>query len=198
MVHVVPLLGVATQAEPTEGNATVGETVEHATEAQPDNPILPTGPELAWGAASFLLLWALMKFVLLKPIIETMDKRAERIRHDLGNAEQLRAEAAATLTDYETSVTAARAEASRLLDEARAEAEEQRRAVLAEAEAEVTRLRAQANEEVARVKAEALAGMRASVAGIAVQAAELVVGRGLDAAAYRPAVDEYLDRASQN
>ena len=40
--------------------------------------------------------------------------------------------------------------------------------------------------------------MRANVATIAVQAAELVVQKRLDETAQRALVDEYLNRASQN
>jgi F-type H+-transporting ATPase subunit b len=209
VVHVAPLLGALTQAEPAEGhpsevapsagNEATGESGGHeVVEAQPDNPILPTGPELAWGAASFLLLWALMKFVLLKPIISTMEQRAERIEHDLRNAEELKTQAAASLADYEASLASARTEASAIIDGARSEAEEERRAVLAAAEAEASELRAQAGAEVAEAKAEALRSMRASVVTIAVQAAELVVQKRLDEGAQRAIVEEYLNRASQN
>jgi F-type H+-transporting ATPase subunit b len=201
VVQVAPPLGVLTQAEghPSEVAPSAGNEAETAhTEAQPDNPILPTGPELAWGAGTFLLLWALMKFVLLKPIIKTMEERSERIQRDLRNAEELRSEAAAALTEYETSLASARAEASRIIDAARQEAEEERRRVLAEAEAEVTGLRSAANAEVAQAKREALASMRASVSSIAVQAAGLVVQKHLDETAQRAIVDDFLNRASQN
>jgi F-type H+-transporting ATPase subunit b len=199
VVQVALPLGVLTQAE-TEGHTPESSTAETGghTEAQPDNPILPTGPELAWGAASFLLLWALMKFVLLKPIIKTMEERSTRISRDLGNAEELRSEAAAALAGYEASLASARTEASHIIDAARAEAEAERGRVLAEAEAEATELRARASAEVTAAKTEALASMRSSVATIAVQAAELVVQKRLDEGAQRAIVDEFLNRASQN
>jgi F-type H+-transporting ATPase subunit b len=204
VVQVALPLGVLTQAEteghpsevaPSGGNAS--EPAAH-TEAQPDNPILPTGPELAWGGASFLILWALMKFVLLKPIIQTMEERSARIQRDLGNAEELRSEAAEALTGYESSLASARTEASQIIDGARHEAEEERRRILAQAEAEVAELRSQASAEVAQAKSEALTSMHSSVATIAVQAAELVVQKRLDEATQRAIVDEFLNRASQN
>jgi F-type H+-transporting ATPase subunit b len=198
VVHVAPI-GVILQAPPTEGHepAAGGETSAHA-EAQPDNPILPVPQELAWGAACFMLLWALMKFVLLKPIIRTMDERAERIQRDLDAAERARTEASTAISEHEASRASARVEASGIIDAARAEAEERRREILADAEARVAELRSAANAEVDQAKATALAGMRASVATIAVQAAELVVQKRLDEAAQRSLVDEYLNRASQN
>jgi F-type H+-transporting ATPase subunit b len=186
------------QAE-TETEADHGATAETTAEtAEPENPILPTGPELAWGAATFLVLWALMKFVLLKPILKTMEERSAKIRGDLEAAENAKNQAGGALSEYEASLASARVEASRIIDDARAQADEQRKQIMAAAEAEVGQLRAAANTEVAQAKAEALQSMRASVATIAVQAAEAVVQKRLDAAAQRAIVDEYLNRASQN
>jgi F-type H+-transporting ATPase subunit b len=189
VVHVAPIYGVL-QAEPTAPAA--------HTEAQPDNPILPTGPELIWGAATFMVLWALMKFVLLKPILATMEERSKKISRDLDLAEGLERDAEQGLKEHEASLATARAEASRIIDDARTEAERRRREILAEAEAEVAGLREQANAEVAQARAEALDSMRSTVATIAVQAAEVVVQKRLDAAGQRAIVDEYLNRASQN
>ena len=192
MVNVAPIYGVL-QSEPA---AAEGET--HAETAQVDNPILPVIPEVIWGGACFMLLWALMKFVLLKPIVRTMDERSERIQRDLEASERAREEASAKLAEHEASLASARSEASRIIDAAREEAETQRREILARAEAQVGEQRAAANAEVAQAKAEALESMRASVATIAVKAAELVVQKRLDETAQRAIVEEYLNRASQN
>jgi len=184
---------------PTPISAEGGGEAGHATtEAQPDNPILPTGPELIWAVGCFVLLWALMKFVLLKPIQKTMADRADKIRGDLEAAETAKDQGQAALAEYEASLASARAEASRIIDDARTQAEEQRKEILAGAEAEVSQLRASANAEVTEAKNEALASMRSSVATIAVQAAEAVVQKRLDAVAQRQIVDDYLNRVSPN
>ena len=185
-----------TKAETTSESGGHSETT--AEVKQPDNPILPTGPELAWGAATFTILWILMKFVLLKPTQKTMADRADKIRGDLDAADAAKAQALEAVADYEASRASARVEASRIIDDARAQAEATRKERIAAAEAEVAELRAAAAAEVSAAKAEALASMRSSVATIAVQAAEAVVQKPLDAGAQRPIVDEYLNRASQN
>lgn len=187
---------VTTSAEAGTTSAETGTTAEVAP--QPDNPILPTGPELAWGAATFTILWILMKFVLLKPTQKTMADRADKIRNDLDAADAAKAQALEAVAEYESSLASARVEASRIIDDARAQAETTRKERIAAAEAEVAELRAAAAAEVASAKAEALASMRSSVATIAVQAAEAVVQKPLDAGAQRQIVDDYLNRASQN
>jgi F-type H+-transporting ATPase subunit b len=216
VVQSVTIFGVLGADEPTEaqsntteghnsGVADEGGTVageglnEHTAEtAQPDNPVLPTVNELAWSAAMFVLLWALLKFWLLKPIQRTMAQRAEKIRGDVEAAEAARTQASGALTEYEASLASARVEASRIIDEARTQADEERKRLMAAAEAEVAELRAAANAEVSAAKSEALTSMRSDVTTIAVQAAEIVVQKRLDAGAQRAIVDEFLNRSSQN
>ena len=208
MVQSLTILGVLTVDEPTEGQTsgeghTSGVAGEGAPETtaetkQPDNPVLPTVNELAWSAAMFVLLWALLKFWLLKPILRTMAERSEKIRADVEAAETARTQASGALTEYEASLASARVEASRIIDEARAQADEERKRLMAAAEADVAELRAAANAEVSAAKSEALTSMRSDVTTIAVQAAEIVVQKRLDAGAQRAIVDEFLNRSSQN
>jgi F-type H+-transporting ATPase subunit b len=170
-----------------------------AETVQPDNPILPVLPEIIWGGACFLVLWALMKFWLLKPYTSTMQARADKVRADLEAADAASAQADAALADYEASLAGARAEASRLVDDARVQAEAHRREVLGVAEGEVAEAKAAAAAEVAEAKAAALAELRPSVTTIATQAAAAVVGRPLDPAQQQAIVEEYLERnASKN
>jgi F-type H+-transporting ATPase subunit b len=187
-----------------EATTTAGEgggAEAHTTEAaaQPDNPILPTAPEFIWGAVTFTILWALMKFVLLKPIQKTMADRADKVRGDIEAADGAKEGATHAIAEYESTLASARVEASRIIDDARAQAEAARKERIAAAEAEVAELRAAAASEVAAAKAEAMAGMRSNVVTIAVQAAEAVVQKPLDVDAQRPIVEEYLNRVgSQN
>lgn len=180
-------------SEPASG----GTSTEVAK--QPSNPILPEPYEMASGAITFVLLWALMKFVLLKPIQKTMADRADKVRTDLSTADSAKSQAESAMAEYDATLASARVEASRIIDDARSQAEAKRKEVIGAAEAEVAELRSQAAAEVTAAKTEALSSMRTSVATIAVQAAEAVVQKRLDEGAQRSIVDEYLNRVgSQN
>lgn len=200
--HAAPVeLAVALEGdEPTKGEE-FGESVDtqvEEIEEDPPNPILPIASEIFWGAFSFLVLWALMKFVLLKPIQATMQQRADKIRADLEEADRAKEASAAAAAQYEASLASARTEASRLIDDARTQADARRREIIAAAEAEVAEMKAAAAAEVAEAKAAALQQLRGDVGLIAVSAAEAVVQRPLDPASQGPIIDEYLSRASQN
>lgn len=159
------------------------------------NPILPVGSELIWGAACFVVLWALMKFVLLKPVSKIMTDRDEKIRGDLEAAETAQASVGGVLDDYQRSLASTRAEANRIIEDARAQGEARRRELIAEAEAEASAIRSATAEEIAAAKAEALGQIRGDVATIATEAASVVVGRTLDPGAQQAVVDEYLSRS---
>jgi F-type H+-transporting ATPase subunit b len=168
---------------------------EGAAEAETKNPILPVENELFWGAVTFLLLWALMKFVFLPPLLKVMAERDAKVRGDVEAGEHARAQAELAVAEYDQSLLSARAEASRIIEDARVQAEAQRRELIAAAEAEVAQRKAEAAAEVAAAKAAAMDELRDSVAGIAVGAAEAVVQKRLDEAAQLRIIEDYVNRA---
>lgn len=182
-----PILASILQQVPLDG----AELDESAI----NNPILPTVNEIFWAAVTFFALWALMKWVLLPPIMRGMKARSEKVRTDLEVAETAKSTAATALADYEASLQGAKAEVVRIIEGARGEAESQRQQVVAAAEAEVAAQRAAATEEIARAKQGAKAELASSVAGIAVDAAETVIGKELDRQAQTQLIEDYVNRA---
>jgi len=168
---------------------------EAVAEKAPKNPILPVANELFWGAICFFGLWALMKFVLLKPVVSTMEARAAKVRDDLEQAERAESELASAIHQYQAGLASAKAEATGLIEAARAEADAYRADVLARAEAQVGALRTAAADEVTTAKATAMAELRSGVADIAVQAASAVVQKPLDAQAEMQVIEDYVNRA---
>jgi F-type H+-transporting ATPase subunit b len=171
--------------------AEAGEAVAEETK----NPILPELSEMFWAAIFFLALWALMKYVLLPPIVRTMNDRDAKVRDDHQAAERAEVERVTKLEQYEAGLAGARAEAVRLIEDGRAEGEAQRREAIAAAEAEVAGQRATAAEEIAAAKARARAELTGSLAEIAVGAAEAVVQKPIDRAAQQQVVEDYVNRS---
>ncbi len=182
--------------------AQAGEELTGAVETvakEPNNPILPTVNEFVWGAITFFLLWALLKFVLLPPIMKGLEARAEKIRTDGAASEAAADEAERLLEEYEASLVTAKAEAVRITEDARAKAEADRREKVTVAEAEAAEIRSRAAQEVSEAKAQAKVELTSSIASIAVGAAEGVVGKSLDAGAQAQLIEDYINRTgSQN
>ncbi len=188
-VEVAPISAGEGEAEQHE------EEVREESDDEVANPILPVGPELFWGAVLFMLLWALMKWVLLPPVEKTQEERADKVRDDRDAAERARAEIATLRQDHDAHMQAARTEANRLIDDARQAGEQRRGEVIGQVETEIAAERERANAEVETAKAAALEELKGGVADLAVEAAGLVVRRDIDRAANQQIIASYVDDA---
>src|SRR6478736_2787542 len=117
--------------------ATALSILAEGAEAKPPNPVIPTTPELVWGAIAFFGLLIIMNWVLLPPLRKAMAKRDEQIRGDQEAAERAAVEGEQVRRDYDATLAEARAEAARIVDDARQAAEAQRAEILRAAEDEV-------------------------------------------------------------
>lgn len=170
------------------------ETVGEAEETV--NPILPVANELFWGAICFFGLYALMKWVLLPPVLRVMDERERRLRADREAAEAAETGAVEAQAAYDARIAEARAEANAIIGAARDEADAYRAERFAEANAELAEARAAATAEVNAAKQAALAQLRGGVASVAVDAASRVIGKDLDLSGELAAIEAYVNQTS--
>lgn len=157
------------------------------------NLILPNGPELLWSAIFFFGLWALMKYVLLPPIIDGRNEREARVRTGQDSVSDSESELAQITAAHEERISAAKAEAATIIDAARVEADGQRAQAVAAVEDEIAKLRANAQGEIDAARATALAGAKPAVSQLAVGAAGKVLGRSVDLASSQGVIDAYLN-----
>ena len=73
------------------------------------SPILPATDELIWGILSFVVLFGLLAKFALPGVQKAMAGRTERIQGNLDDAERVKAEAAAVLTQYQAQLADAAA-----------------------------------------------------------------------------------------
>ncbi len=173
------------EAEPTEG---------HADEDSGSvNPVIPNVYDIVWALVFFAGLWALMKFVLLPPIVSGRDARREKTQAAkdaaVGNQDKM----AAVRAEHAQKLQASQEQATAIIEQARAEVEADRKAQLAAVEAELDQQRAAVADQIAMARAQAMAGARADVDMLAVGAASSVLGRSLDVNAQRSILDRVLN-----
>jgi F-type H+-transporting ATPase subunit b len=167
-----------------------GKTVDDCQQAP--NPLLPASNEIIWGGGAFVVVFfALAKFAY-PTIKKGMNDRTDRIRESIDEADKLKAEAAATLTQYQASVADAKAEANRIVDEARTAAEAVRADIVGRAESEANDTRAKAREDVEASKSRAIAELQTQVGDLTIALAEKVVERSLDNETNRALIDNYI------
>ena len=160
------------------------------------NPVVPdTIGEIFWGAVFFFLLWILMRYVCLPPLLRVRAQREQQVQADNEAAAAAEAQAEQVRRDYEATLGEARGQAGRIMEEARAAADHRRGEEVAVVEAELAQERQGAMAELETARAAALGELKGDVTELAVSAASKVVQAPLDPATHRATVDEYVNRA---
>ena len=143
-------------------------------------------------ALNFLVFFAVLYLVVLKPIGATLRERRARIEQGIHDADQARIERAAGEAAALAELHAARREAREILERAQKLAEESRAADVAATREELERMRVRATAEIEAEKTRAIADLRTEVATLALDAAGRVVGETMSSDRQRRLVEEYL------
>ena len=131
-------------------------------------------------AIAFLIFVALVLWKGTKRITDGLDKRAERIRNQLNETQNLREEAQAALASYQRQQRDALAEAEQIIAQAEAEAErlkEHAEEVLA---ATIKRREEQAVQRIAQAEASAIQDVRDQAVELAIGVATKLIAEKID------------------
>ena len=143
-------------------------------------------------ALNFLVFFAVLYLIVLKPIGVTLRERRARIEQGIHDADQARIERAAGAAAALAELNAARREAREILERAQKLAQESSAADVAATREELARMRERASAEIEAEKVRAIAALRADVATLALDAAGRVVRETMSSDRQRRLVEEYL------
>ena len=146
---------------------------------------------------SFLVLFAVLYLLLYKPLLRVMDQRSSRIKESLETAQQAREESARSQEDMQRQIEEARTEGQAMIGQAREVADRFREEELAKVRQEIEAERDRAQANIQRERDAAIEELRGEFAGLAIRAAERVVGRSLDESAHRDLIEGVLDESSK-
>ena len=150
------------------------------------------GPFLISQVVNFLILFAVLYFLLWKRILRMLDQRKQRIAQGLADAEQARKERERAEAEYQQRIEQAKREREEILAGAAKEGELAREQVLAEARAEAEHIIAEARAELERDRQEMLAELRSQVATLAIAVSNKIIGEALDEQRQRRLIDEFF------
>ena len=165
---------------------------EAGGEGGASNPILPEPNEIIWGAISFVILVTLIYKLAYPALKKGLEARAARIQGSLDEADKAKDEAQGVLGEYSRQLADAKNEAGRIIEEARQAAEGVKREQEARLQTELAEMRERAAADVEAAKAQAVADLRGEVAGLAIGAAEVIVGKTLDRDTQTQLVEQYI------
>ena len=124
-----------------------------------------------------LVLFALLRLILWKPLYRFLSARTETVRKTLDSAEQAKRDAQKLKNEYEQKLEGLGEEGRALLRDNHIQAEEEAKRILAEANAKAETIIRDARVKIEAEKADAVAGAREEVAQLATDIAARILKR---------------------
>jgi F-type H+-transporting ATPase subunit b len=143
-------------------------------------------------AINFLILICLLSKFLFKPLTAFLANRSAGIEKSLAEAKTAHEEAAKAQEAYRAQIREAQREIAAIREQGQREAEAERQRLLQVSRDEAERLTAQARAEIEAETKRAKASLREDVAGIALAAAERLLGRTMSGDDQKRLADQYV------
>jgi F-type H+-transporting ATPase subunit b len=138
-----------------------------------------------------ILIWVTMKFIW-PPLAQAMDERAQRIAEGLAAADRAKAELQDANARVDDEIKKARVQASEIIDKAQQQANQILDKAKADALLEGTRQKAIAQTEIEGMVGKARETLRGQVAALAVQGAQKIIQREINADAHKVLLDQLV------
>lgn len=147
----------------------------------------------AWVALAMIAVFAILLWKKVPAAIgKALDAKIAAIREQLDEAAALRQEAEALKAEYQAKADAAEAEAAAMIERAHGEAQAIVAKANADADALIERRAKMAEDKIAAEERAAIAGLRATAANAATQAATRLIAERNDAASDAKLVDSAI------
>jgi F-type H+-transporting ATPase subunit b len=138
-----------------------------------------------------ILIWVTMKFIW-PPLAQAMDERAQRIAEGLAAADRAKAELQDANARVDEEIKKARVQASEIIDKAQQQANQILDKAKADALLEAARQKAIAQTEIEGMVGKARETLRGQVAALAVQGAQRIIQREINADAHKVLLDQLV------
>jgi len=149
-------------------------------------------PVLIAQVVNFFILLVLLRIFLYKPILNMLDRRAQRIREGVEAADESKERASAAEQEVAKQLSASREQGQALVAQAQEAANRIQEEARSHARQESETMLERARTEIQLERDQAIAELRGEFADLTVSAAEKVIGQSLDRQAHRRLIDEVL------
>jgi len=143
-------------------------------------------------AINFLILIFLLSRFLFKPLAKFLADRSAGIEKSLAEAKAAHEAAAKAQAEYQTQMREAQREIAAIREQGQREVEAERQRLLQASRVEAERLVGNAKAEIEAETKRAKAGLREEAAGIALAAAERLLGRTISGDDQKRLADQYV------
>ena len=153
-------------------------------------------PVLIAQVVNFFLLLVLLRIFLYKPVLEMLDRRAQRIREGVEAADKSKERASAAEQEVAQQLDASREQGQALIAQAQEAGNRIQEEARSQARQEGETMLERARTEIQLERDQAIAELRGEFADLTVSAAEKVIGQSLDRQAHQRLIDEVLAEAT--
>jgi F-type H+-transporting ATPase subunit b len=154
--------------------------------------LYPSWEEIIIGAIAFFALFAFMAKWVLPRANKVLAERQAKIQGELEKAEEAKKAADALLAQYRESLSGAKEESNRIIEDARKTAESLRQDLQRKAEEESQQIVARAQEEIRAERDRVFQELKAQVGELSLQLAGRVIGESLDRDRHMKLIDAYI------
>lgn len=130
---------------------------------------------------NFAIVFCILYFFALKPLMKVLNERNEKIEKSLSDAKEIENKLASTQEDYNQKITEAKKEALALIEESKKLSEEKREQTIKKAKEEIGEIINKEKEKMQAEKAETLKEIRKEIADLITISLEKVLAEGMDA-----------------
>ena len=139
----------------------------------------------------------LIKRFLFKPINEVLQKRQKLANQNIEEAKKAKEDAEAVKAEYESSMSNARAEAGRIIEDAKKDAGIRAEEMIKEAQAEASSIKAKAEADIRLERKKALNEVKDEIGSLAMDIAGKVVEKEIREDDHKALIDEFLQNVEE-
>jgi F-type H+-transporting ATPase subunit b len=157
------------------------------------------GINLPWLLAqllNFILVLALLRMLVYKPVLNMLETRRKKIQESLEYAEKVKADAALQQQDFDRRLDEARREAQSAAATAQQAAEKERQRIIGEAQEDAEKIRVAARGELDYERKQMISELRQQVVELSLLGAQRIIGGNLDERKSRQLVENFLNEAN--
>lgn len=146
---------------------------------------------------NLLLLMALFKKYLFKPVTEILEKRQAEIEGHYQEAQQAETDAKAMKADYESKMAGARQEADRVIKTATESANAMSASIVEDARTQADQLKRRAQTEIDLERRRAFDEVKGELSGIALDIASQVIEREVNEKDHEAFINEFIKNVGE-
>lgn len=168
-------------------------SVAHASEGEASNAPSFQIYTYLFSIINILVLFLILKYILFKPVSNFLNQRVERIKKNISDAENNKAEAEKLKNEHREQVDKLKDETGTIINNAHQRAQTEAEEIIKKAKAEAEIILQKSREQGQREVEKALEEVKNQVANLALLAASKVIQRNMDTEANRKLVEEFID-----